>query len=78
MGLIEYNLVLSRKIIRTVEAYRLMCHGWLPVEFVVRGKTTTQTLYIYKDIQRLYFSRKAYIDVGILYENLPNPLADKQ
>ena len=45
-----------------------MCQGWLLVEFVVRGKTTKQALYIYKDIQRLNFSRAACIDVGIFMQ----------
>ena len=78
MGLTKDNLVPIRKIIWTVEGFTFMCQGWLPVEFVVRGKTTKQALYICKDIQCLYFSRTACIDAGILHENFLNPLADKQ
>ena len=77
MGLTRNNLVPSRKIIRTVGGFTLMRQVWLPVEFVVRGKTTRQALYTCKDIQRLYFSRAACIDVGILHENFPSPFADK-
>ena len=66
MGFTENNLIQSRKIVRTVGGFTLMCLGWLPVEFVVRGKTPKQTLYICKGIQRLYFSRAACNDVGIL------------
>ena len=77
MHLTKNNLVPSRKIIRTVRGFSLMCQGWLPVEFVVRGKTTKQALYICKDIQWLYFSWAACINVGILHENFPNTLANK-
>ena len=46
MGLTKDNLDPSKKIIQTVGGFTLMCQGWLPVEFVVRGKTTKQALYI--------------------------------
>ena len=50
-GLTKDNIVPSRKIIRTVGGFTLICKGWLAVEFVVKGKTTKQALYICKDIQ---------------------------
>ena len=50
MCLTKDNLISSRKIIRTVGVFTLVCQGWLPVEFVVRGKTTKQAIYICKDI----------------------------
>ena len=77
MSLTKDNLVASRKIIWAVGGFTLMCQGWLPVEFVVRRKTTKQAFYICKEIQCFYFSWAACIDVGILHENFPNPLADK-
>ena len=77
MGLTKDNLVPSRKIIWTVGGFTLICQGWLHVEFVVRGKTTKQALYICKYIQGLYFSLASWINVGILHENFPNPFADK-
>ena len=55
-----------------------MSQSWLPVQFVVKEKTTKQAFYICKDIQHFYFSWAACIDMGILPENFPNPLADKQ
>ena len=66
MGLTKNNLVPFRKIIRTVGGFTLMCQCWLPFEFVVRGKTNKQTLFICKDIQRLYFSRTACIYLCLL------------
>ena len=77
MGLTKDHLVPSRKNIQIV-GFPLLYQGWLPVEFVVRGKTTKQVLYICKDIQWLYFSWATCIDVWILHENFSNPLANKQ
>ena len=50
IGLTKDNLVPSRKIILTVGGFTLMYQGWLPIEFVVRGKIIKQALYICKDI----------------------------
>ena len=50
-----------------------MCQGWLPMEFNVQSKTTKQALYICKKIQRLYFSKAACINIGILPKDFPNP-----
>ena len=69
IGLTKDNLVPSRKIIRTLGGFTLVCQGWLPVKFMVRGKKTKQALDICRDIQRLY--RAACIDVGILYKKFP-------
>ena len=68
MSLTKNNLVPSGKIIWTVGVFTLMCLSLLPVEFVARGTTTKQALYICKDIQRFYFCRAACIDVGILVD----------
>ena len=75
MGLSTNNLIPSRKVIQAVGGFTLMCQGWLLVEFNVQGKTTKQALYICKKIQRLYFSKAACIDIGILPKDFPNLLA---
>ena len=75
MGLSTNNLIPSRKVVRAVGGFTLMCQGWLRVEFNVQGKTTKQALYICKKIQRLYFSKAACIDIGILPKDFPNPAA---
>ena len=72
MGLSTNNLIPSRKVVRAVGGFTLMCQGWLPVEFNFQGKTTKQVLYISK---RLYFSKAACIDIGILPKDFPNPAA---
>ena len=68
------NHIPSRKVVQSVGGFTLMCQGWLPVEFNVHGKTIKQALYICKKIQRLYFSRAACIDIGILPKDFPNPV----
>ena len=35
MGLTTNNLIPSRKVIRSVRVFTLMCQGWLPMEFIV-------------------------------------------
>ena len=75
MGLSTNNLIPSRKVVQAVGGFTLMCQGWLPVEFNVQGKTTKQALYICKKIQRLYFSKAACINIGMLLKDFPNPAA---
>lgn len=77
MGLTTNNLIPSRKVVRAVGGFTLVCQDWLPVEFIVQGRTTKQALYICKKIQRLYFSKAACIDVGILPKDFPNPTTTK-
>ena len=74
MGLSLNNLIPSRKIVRAAGGFTLTCQGWLPVEFTIQGRKTKQALYICNRIQRLYFSKAACIDVGILPANFPNPI----
>ena len=45
------------------------------VNSIIQGKTTKQAFYISKKIQWLYFSKAAFIDIGILLEYFPNPAA---
>ena len=73
MGLSLNNHIPSRKIVRATGGFTLTCQGWLPVEFTIQGQKTKQALYICNKIQRLYFSKAACIDVGILPVNFPNP-----
>ena len=75
MGLTTNNLIPSRKVVWAVGGYTLMCQGWFPMEFIVLRKTNKQALYICQKIQRLYFSKAACIDVGILPKDLLNPMA---
>ena len=62
------------KIVQAAGGFTLTCQGWLPVKFKIQGRKTKQALYICNKIQRLYFSKAACIDVGILPVNFPNPI----
>ena len=63
MGISEKNLVPSSKKVHTVGGFSLTCQGWLPVTFKVGEKTTKQALYICRNVQVLYFSKDACINV---------------
>ena len=76
MGLSQNNLIPSQKVVRTVGNYTLVCQGWIPVKFVVGEKCTKQALYICNKIDRIYFSRSACVDVGILSPQFPHPVSD--
>ena len=47
MELTMNNLILSRKVVRVVGGFTLVCQGWLPIKFVIQGRTTKQALYIW-------------------------------
>ena len=74
IGLLERNLVPSRKNAHTVGGFSLVCQGWLPVTFKDGKRTTKQALYICKEVQVIYFSKAACIDVGILPPCFPKPM----
>ena len=74
MGISEKNLVPSSKKVRTVGGFSLTYQGLLPVAFKVGEKTTKQALYICRNVQILYFSKDACIDVGILPPCFPRPM----
>ena len=72
LGLSVNNLVPCKKVVTAVGNHRMICMGYLPVEFSVNGQCTKQAVYICNNIERLYFSKKACIDVGLLDKNFPN------
>ena len=72
MGLKDKNLIASKKVVRAVGGSTITCKGWLPVQFTVGERSTKQALYICDNIEKLYFSKTACIDVGILPPLLPH------
>lgn len=72
MGLKESNLIPFK--IRVVGGSTLIIQGWLPVQFSVGEMSTKQALYICNNIDKLYFSKAACIDVGILFPHFPTPI----
>ena len=75
MGLKESNLIPSQKVIRAVGRSTVISQGWLPVQFSVGEMSTKQALYICNNIDKLYFSKTACIDVGILSLRSPTPMS---
>ena len=75
MGFSTDNLIPSQKVVRTVGNFTLVCRGWLPMRFIVEGKETQQALYICDKVDRIYFSKGACIDVGILSPVFPHPMS---
>ena len=73
MGLSVNHLVPSSKVVRAVGNFTLVCKGWLLVNFVIGGRETKQALYICERVDRLYLSRVACVDVGILSPSFPHP-----
>ena len=74
MGISEKNLVPSSKKVPTVGGFSFTCQGWIPVSFKVGEKTTKQALYICRNVQVLYFSKDACIDVGIVSPCFPRSM----
>ena len=71
LGLNEHNLISCNKTVSTVGNFKMNCIGWLPIEFGIGGRKTKQALYICENIQKIYFSKKACVDVGLLPDFFP-------
>ena len=57
-----------------VGGYKLICHGWLSVQFQIGNNTTNQPLYICDKVVCLYFSRRGCTNVNILPATFPYPM----
>ena len=75
MGLKESNLIPSKKVFLAVGGSTLISQEWLPVQFSVKEMSTKQALYICNNIDKLYFSKAACIDVGILSLHFPTAMS---
>ena len=75
LGLTKQNLIPCNKTVTAVGNHKMNCLGWVPMEFCVNGNVTKQALYICERVERLYFSKAACKDVGILPKCFPNPPA---
>ena len=76
IGLKPQHLIPCNKILSAVGNYSMKCIGYLPVVFIVNGKKTKQAMYICERVERLYFSKRACKDIGILSQNFPGPLSE--
>lgn len=76
LGLSNNHLIKCNKIAKCVGNYRITCHGWLPVEFELCGKTSKQALYVCDKVERVYLSKRGCKALGILPSSFPNPTPD--
>ena len=76
LGLATNHLIPCRKQVTAVGGYKLICHGWLSVQFQIGNTTTNQPLYICDKVDRLYFSRCGCTDVNILPATFPYPMVN--
>ena len=70
----ESDLSSTEKQVRVVGGRLLKCYGKCKVRFQVGAQQTVQDLYFCDNVERLYFSKKACIEVKILPENYPMPM----
>jgi hypothetical protein len=64
--------------VKAVGGSKLTCLGWLPITFKVGPNTTNQPVYICDNIERIYFSKIACIDVNILSPSFPLPMKESE
>ena len=76
LGLKPQHLIPCNKIVHAVGSFEFKCDGWLPVVFVVNGRSTKQALYVCERVERIYFSKAACMDVGILSKDFPVPMPE--
>ena len=74
MGLNSTHLIPCNKTVRAVGGFTMTCHGWLPIIFAISGRVTKQALYICEKVDKIYFSRRGCIDIGIIPESFPTPM----
>ena len=72
-----HELTPCKKRVRAVGGAILTCQGYLITTFQIGSKTTTQNLYICDKIDRVYFSKNACKEIGILPQSFPHPMTEK-
>ena len=50
---------------------KLICHGWLPMNFTIGKHTATQQVYFCIKADHFYFSKKGWLDIHILPSRFP-------
>ena len=68
------DLTPCQKKVSAVGGSTLTCRGYILTDFTVNKKTTRQRLYVCDHVDRIYFSKSACIDVGILPRCFPHPM----
>ena len=76
LGLEERNLIQTETVIRVASDEKLEVMGFVPVTVQVVGykeKTSTQTLYITRELNKLFISRTCLLELGCLPQCWPYP-----
>ena len=68
------DLTPCKKKVSAVGGSTLTCRGYILTDFTVNQRTTRQKLYVCDNVDRIYFSKAACIDVGILPRCFPHPM----
>ena len=68
------ELLPCRKQVRAVGGSKLICNGWLPIKFEIKGRVTNQPVYICDQVDRIYFGKKGCLDVNIISSSFPYPM----
>lgn len=74
LGISVEDLNPCNKKVMAVGGTILTCKGWIMSHFLVGEQSTQQKLYVCDNVDRIYFSRDACTDVGILPTSFPYPM----
>ena len=74
LNICKNNLTKCNKIVTTAGGYKLVCYGWIYVSFTIHDFSTKQKVYVCNDIERIYLSKAACIDLNILPNCFPFPM----
>ena len=78
LGITTDDLTHCNKKVMAVGGNILTCKGWILVNFQVGNKQTQQKLFVCDNVDRIYFSRDACTEVGILPTTFPYPMDQEQ
>ena len=74
MGLKHHNLMPSQKEVKAVGGSKLLCCGWLPINFTIGMHITNQPVYFWDKVDHFYFSKKGCQETNILPPQFSYPM----
>ena len=74
LGLLPTNLIPCYKQIKAVGGSILICKDWVPIMFNIATFQTTQPVYIYNKVDRIYLSKTGCIAPKIILPTFPFPM----
>ena len=77
MRLKHHSLIPCQKEVKAVGGSKLICHGWVPINFTIGTHTTNQPVYFCDKVDRFYFSKKECQETNILSPQFPYPMDTK-